>query len=139
MKGIAPLALVLALVPLTGCVTTGAFNSANLTNVELSQDNYRVVATNVSGEAEATYLLGLSAAMGMEMQTFALVRLSGNGMLYKAALDSLWRNFEARYGPVTDRALALVNVRYDSDALNVLGLFTRPRIGIRADVVEFNR
>ena len=36
----------------------------------------------------------------------------------------------------TNRTLALVNIRFDSDALNLL-VYTRPRISVRADVVEF--
>ena len=43
---------------LIGCASTGQFNSTNLTNVELSQANFRVIATNVCGEASSHYLLG---------------------------------------------------------------------------------
>ena len=122
---------------LIGCVSTGKFNSTNLTNVELSQDNFRVIATNVYGEASSHYLLGLSFAQGGETQTVALISLGGDRLLYKVALENLWRNFEQTHGNVEGRSLALVNVRFDSEALNVLIFYTRPKISVRADVIEF--
>ena len=139
MKSFAPslFSLAFSVMILTGCASTGQFNSVNLTNVDLSDNNFQLIAMNVSGEASAGYLLGFSAAMGSEMQTFAFFRIKGDGLLYKAALEDLWGNFERQYGNVEGRSLALVNVRYDSDALNVLGLYTRPKISLRADVVEF--
>ena len=72
----------------------------------------------------------------MYTNTLALVRVSGTGMIYKEALENLWKNFEATNGAIEGRRLALVNVRYDSDALNLF-VYTRPKIMIRADVVEF--
>lgn len=128
----------LLLVILPGCASTGMFPSAHLTEVHLSDGNFTVMATNVSGEAEAGYLIGLSGALYTEMRTLALARVSGTGQLYSEALQDLWRNFEAANGPVAGRRLALVNVRFDSDALNLL-LYTRPRVFVRADVVEFER
>ena len=130
-------ALSLMVTTLTSCASTGRFNSVNLTNVELSGRNFHIIATNVSGEASAGYLLGFSMAGGSEMQTLALLRIKGDGLLYKEALEELWLNFEQEHGSAKGRALALVNVRYDSDALNVLGLYTKPQISIRADVIEF--
>ena len=122
---------------LMGCASSGKLQSMNITNVELSEPNYRIVATNISGEASAGYLLGLSFSSGGEMQTGALLRVKGEGMLYKEALEDLWKNFEAAHGSVSGRHLALINVRYDADAMNVLGLYTQPKISIRADVIEF--
>ena len=50
----APLAVILfAAATLTGCINSGAFYAANLTNVELGEDNFRIVATNIHGQAEA--------------------------------------------------------------------------------------
>ena len=122
---------------LMGCASSGKMQSMHITNVELAVPNYRIVATNISGEASAGYLLGLSVASGGEMQTGALLRVKGEGLLYKEALEDLWKNFEAAHGSVSGRHLALINVRYDADAMNVLGLYTQPKISIRADVVEF--
>ena len=46
----------------SGCAQTGMFTAANLTSVELSDSNYRVVATDVAGSAQAGYLLGVRPA-----------------------------------------------------------------------------
>ncbi len=129
--------LSVVLTTLLGCATTGRFSATNLTNVELSQSNFRVIATSVYGEASAKYLLGFSFAQGGETQTIALIPLGGDRMLYKVALENLWRNFEQSHGSIEGRSLALVNVRFDSDALNVLVFYTRPKISVRADVIEF--
>ena len=131
------LALIVVVAMLAGCATSGVYRTGSFTNVELSENNFQIVATNVYGEAEAAYLFGASGGIGSEMRTIALIRLEGDGLLYKAALENLWSNFEQQYGSIEGRPLALVNVRYDSDALNVLGIFTKPKISIRADVVEF--
>lgn len=125
------------LTTLVGCASTGRFSSTNLTNVELSQNNFRVIATNVYGEASADYLLGFSFSQGGETHTIALIPLGGDRMLYKVALENLWLNFEQTHGTVKGRSLALVNVRFDSDALNVLGFYTKSKISVRADVIEF--
>ena len=71
------------------------------------------------------------------MQTIALIPLGGDRLRYKVALENLWRNFEQTHGSTKGRSLALVNVRFDADALNVLVFYTRPKISVRADVIEF--
>jgi hypothetical protein len=70
------------------------------------------------------------------MGTLALARVQGEGALYRQALQNLWANFRAEHGDVEGRDLALVNVRFDGDALNLI-LYTRPTVSVRADVVEF--
>jgi hypothetical protein len=112
------------------------FTAANVTDVQLQRNNFKIVARNISGEAQAGYLFGGTFSMGMGTNTFALFRVSGSGMLYKEALENLWKNYETANGPVEGKKLALVNVRYDSDALNLF-VYTQPKIMIRADVVEF--
>ena len=121
---------------ISGCVNTGLFFATNNTEVELSENNYEIVATNVSGEAEAGYILGVSFSAGAATNTIALARVSGSGMLYMEALENFWKNYEEKHGSVLGKNLALVNVRYDSDALNLI-LYTKAKISIRADVVEF--
>ena len=122
---------------LTGCATSGLLNSANVTNVELSQDNYRIVATNVAGHSEAAYVLGFSWSLRAEPRTLALFRVDGDEMLVNAAMEDLWANFEADHGPAAGRRLALVNVRFDSDSANYLLFYSEQKVTIRADVVEF--
>jgi len=128
--------LLVATMAFSGCATTGAYNAATVTNVELSEGNYDVVATNVKGSSEAGYILGVSLSAGRQQSTLALARVSGSGELYGEALNTLWTSFEAEHGDTDGRQLALTNVRTDTDALNLL-LYTRSRVTIRADVVEF--
>lgn len=131
-----PLVAAALLVVLPGCASTGVFPAAHVTEVQLAEGNFEVVATNVGGQAEAGYVIGASAAVFSEMRTLALARVSGTGQIYSEALEDLWRNFQAANGPVEGRRLALVNVRFDSEALNLL-VYTRPRVFVRADVIEF--
>ncbi len=119
-----------------GCSTSGMFTSINSTNVELRQANYKIVATNISGEADAGYLIGVTIPSGPVTNTLAFVRVNGTGMLYKEALENLWENYEKKYGKVEGERLALVNVRYDTDASNFI-LYTSAKIYIRADVIRF--
>ncbi len=121
---------------LSGCATSGIFSSANLTNVELSEANYRIVATNVAGHSSAGYVLGFSWSYRGEPRTLALFRADGDEMLMSKAMENLWATFEADHGPATGRKIALVNVRFDSDAANYL-FYSEQRVTIRADVVEF--
>ncbi len=128
--------LVLCTLLFSGCLSTGLFMSANTTEVKLASNNYKIVATNVTGEAKAGYILGTSFSAGAATSTFALARVSGTGLLYAEALEGLWANYEEKHGSVEGKKLALVNVRYDSDVLNLV-LYTEARITIRADIVEF--
>ena len=138
IKRLAPVVAVALLLPLflTGCATTGAYNAATVTNVELSEGNYEVVATSVRGEASAGYILGASLSTARQQRTVALARVSGSGELHGAALEDLWANFESEHGSAEKRKLALTNVRTDTDALNLL-LYTSSTVTIRADIVEF--
>jgi hypothetical protein len=129
-------ALLVLLFVIPGCYNAGMFASVNLTNVNLEAPNYSLVAKNVSGEAEAGYVVGLSFSSGMGAATLALARVNGTGLLYKEALEKFWQNYEAQHGAVEGKKLGLVNVRFDSDILNLI-IYTGVKISIRADVVEF--
>jgi len=128
--------ILLCAILLAGCANTGMFLATNQTNVELSDANYNIVAANVTGESSAGYLLGVSAPFGATTGTFALVRVSGTGMLYREALENLWQQYADKNGDIKGKKLALVNVRYDVDSINLI-LYTESRLSIRADVVEF--
>ena len=123
---------------LSGCVSSGLLVSSNITEVELSQANYKVVATSVSGQASAEYLFGASFGIGMYAQAYALIPLDKDRALYKIAVQNLWKNFETTHGKTEGRPLALVNVRYDSEAVNAF-IYTKPTLTVIADVVEFTR
>ena len=105
------------------CSNNGMFLGMNQTNVELSR---------------AGYVFGFSLSLGSSTQTFAIGRVEGTGMLYKEALEDLWKNFEAKHGKIDGRKLALANVRYDSEALNLF-VYTGVKVFVRADVVEFTK
>lgn len=127
----------LLVIILSGCSSSGAFLAINQTSVELGEANYTIVETGVHGEAEAGYILGLSYSSGFIANTFALARVSGTDKLYSDALDNLWENYESNHGSIGDKKLALTNVRYDAEILNLL-LYTGTKITVRADIVEFN-
>jgi len=84
--------------------------------------NYKIITRGATGESSAGYLLGFTAAMGITTNTLALIRVEGTRMLYKEALDILWKSYEAANGSAEGKKLALVNVHYDSDALNLYTL-----------------
>lgn len=120
----------------TGCTSSGAFIAANQTIVNLEDGNYSLTATNVMGESEAGYVIGVSFSSGPFANTLALARVNGTGMLYAEALQNLWNNYEANHGAIGDKKLALANVRYDADMLNFI-LYTKVKVMVRADIVEF--
>ncbi len=130
------LIIIAVLLTITGCATGGMFMSSHVTDVQLQKNNFKIVARDISGEAKAGYLFGASVSLGASTSTFALLRISGSGELYKEALQNLWKSYEATNGSVEGKKIALVNVRYDAEALN-LWVYTQPRIVVRADVVEF--
>jgi uncharacterized protein DUF6567 len=43
---------------LSGCTYGGAFASVHQTNVELSDNTFKIVATDVKGEASSAHILG---------------------------------------------------------------------------------
>jgi hypothetical protein len=122
---------------LGSCASAGLTASSHITNVQLTNPNFRVVATNVSGEASSKAVLGVSYGLGVASVQLAIIPLTENRKLYQSAIKNFWSNFEASHGPVAGKRLALVNVRYDSESLNLL-LFTKVTTVIVADVVEFD-
>jgi hypothetical protein len=121
---------------LSNCSNNGMFVGINSTNVELSQANYNIIASNIVGESKAGYILGFSWSYGAAVQTWALGRVDGTGMLYKEALEDLWEKYQAEHGSIEGKKLALANVRYDSESLNLL-IYTSVKVFVRADIVEF--
>lgn len=120
----------------TGCGNSGAFLAANLTEVQLHKNNYQLKALNVTGTAEAAHILGVSHSFGLTTQTFGLIPLKGSETLYKDAREDLWRSYNEMYESPEGKSLALVNVEYDGATINYL-LYTKARVTITADVVEF--
>ena len=135
-KSILILSSLLLLVYLSGCSTGGSFMANNVTNVELSEQNFEFVARNVEGFSRAEYVIGLSYSSGFMANTLALVRTGGSAKLYDDAIKNLWDNFRKDYGDTEGRNLLLANVRYDTDILNLL-LYTQTDLYIHADIIEF--
>ncbi len=121
---------------LSGCYSAGSFLSQNVTNVELSDPNFNYVARNLEGSSKADYLIGVSFSTGFLANTFALVRVGGTATLYDDAIQDLWKKYKEKHGDLDGKKLALVNIRYDSDIINLF-VYTQTKLYIHADIVEF--
>jgi hypothetical protein len=130
------LTLGISIVLLSGCGSSGAFLTTHVTNVELSEPNFNVIAKDVAGESMQGYLFGISFTNGPTVGTFALFHVSGVDKLYDTAVKQLWANFKANHGDIEGRKLALVNIRHDSEVLNTL-VYAQAKYFITADVIEF--
>ncbi len=131
------LLIIVVLVALaSGCGTMGAFHANNVTNVELSEANFNIVAREVQGSATQGYLFGFSVQQYSDVTTFGIIKISGDDKLYNTAINSLWDNYRERYGETEGRNLVLVNIRQDTKTLNTL-VYTQADLFITADVVEF--
>lgn len=133
--------LLLLIVPVlliffNGCSTGGSFIANNVTNVELSEPNFKIVAENVQGYSKASYLIGLTYSTGNISSTLALVRVGGTAKLYDDAIQDLWKNFREKHPDTEGRNLVLANIRFDNDMLNFL-VYTQTELFITADVIEF--
>jgi len=121
---------------LAGCASTGVTTSTHLTNVGLSNANYKILATNVQGSATTEGVFGVSLGVGLGASQWALIPLTPERTMYKIAMENLWESFEKKNGSASNRTLALVNLRYDSESLNIF-LYTKLTVVVVADVVEF--
>ena len=124
------------LVIFSSCTTGGSFLAQNVTNVELSDPGYKFVARNVEGQSKADYLFGISYSTGQMANTLALFRVGGSAKLYDDAIQNLWKKYQDNYGEIDGKKLALINIRYDTDILNLL-VYTQTELYINADIVEF--
>ena len=120
----------------SGCFTGGSFLSQNVTNVELTDSEFTIVAKDLEGYSKAEYLLGFSYSSGFLTNTAALVRIGGSAKLYNDAIKNLWKNYQAKYGETEGKKLLLANIRYDTDILNLF-VYTQTELYIHADVIEF--
>lgn len=121
---------------LTGCGNAGMFVASNSTEVQLKESNYTIVAKNVTGTSDISYLFGVSYSWGVATNSAGIIPLDGNKMLYKEARESLWDNFEKQGESIEGRTLALINIQYDSNTTNFL-VYTKASVSITADIIEF--
>jgi hypothetical protein len=124
------------LLALNACYTGGSFIAQNTTNVELSNSNFKIVEQNLEGSASADYLIGASSSLGFISQTFAIIRIGGTAKLYNEAIQDIWRKYEEQHGDRSGKKLALANIHYDTDILNLL-VYTKTTLYVHADVIEF--
>jgi hypothetical protein len=122
----------------SACSSSGAFIATNTTQVHLQEPNYNILATNISGMAEVSYVLGASISWGPTTNSYGLIPLGDTPdvSLYNQAQEQLWTNIQQSVGEIENRRLALVNVRYDAQTANFL-FFTSAKIIVTADVIEF--
>lgn len=128
--------LITSLISLSGCATGGAFQTNQITSVELSRPNFNIVSRDLNGTAMQGYLLGISISQGSDIGMFGLVKITGVERLYDSAIRDLWKNFREKHGDIEGKKLALVNIRQDTEILNTL-VYTQVKYFITADVVEF--
>jgi hypothetical protein len=100
---------------LPSSTTSADFHSG--TTVKLEQSNFVMVRTNVTGESKGFALLGLLTISPARVGT---------------AMDRLYGAADLR----TNRAQTLVNVVAERSSTYYF-LYSKPRVTIRADVVEF--
>jgi len=121
---------------LTGCGNAGMFVASNSTEVQLKEGNYTIVAKNVTGTSETSYLFGASYSWGVATNSIGIIPLDRNKMLYKEARESLWDNFEKQGESIEGRTLALINIQYDSNTANFI-VYTKASVSITADIIGF--
>ncbi|MEX0845313.1 MAG: DUF6567 family protein [Balneolaceae bacterium] len=136
MKSYSILTLLAIALLFTGCGNAGMFMASNSTDVQLRAGNYTIVAKNVTGTAETSYLFGASYSWGVATNSMGLIPLGGTKTLYKDAREDLWNNFETDFSSVVGKKLALVNIQYDAATSNFF-LYTDAKVTITADVIEF--
>jgi len=119
------------------CVSSGLSRPTTVTNVDLKEDNFRVVATGVSGEASSGLLFGVALPLGLTTQSIGIAHITGERDIQKAAMENLWKAVEEKVGPIKGKNYTLVNVTHDMTAANWLLFYARQTVVIRADVVEF--
>ena len=135
-KFILSLTFITLVILISGCGTMGSFRANNITNVELSQANFNIVARDLQGSAMQGYLFGVSAPQGSDVSTFGLIRISGVENPFAYAVKDLWNKYREKHGDIEGKKLALVNIRQDTETLNLL-VYTEAKYFITADVIEF--
>lgn len=101
-----------------GCSSTGGMSGQTGTQVQLTQNNYKVITAGATGKSFGFKLLGI------------LPIVSPN---YADAKQDLYKSVGV---PLTGKAVALANQTEDRSTLYLI-LFSVPRVTITADVVEF--
>ena len=124
------------MISLFGCGTMGTFRGNNITNVELSQPNFNIVAKDLEGSASQGYLFGISVPQDLDVGIIGLIKISGEDKPFAAAVKKLCDDYRDKHGDPEGKKLALINIRQDTKVVNAL-VYAEAKIYITADVIEF--
>jgi len=102
----------------TGCSSVGGISGQTGTDVQLRQNNYKIITAGATGKSYGFKLLGI------------IPIVSPN---YADAKEDLYKSVGV---PLTGKAVALANQTQDRSSLYLI-LFSIPRVEITADVIEF--
>lgn len=72
---------------LTGCGNAGMFMASNSTEVQLKEGNYTIVAKNVTGTSEISYLFGASYSWGVATNSVGIIPLEGKKCYIKKLVN----------------------------------------------------
>jgi len=111
--------LLVTLLFATGCASYGSLEANHTTQVELSEGNFKVIATNVHGT---------SHGLGLFLSFF--------GIPFSRALDSVAMDDLMDGVDAEGKSIAIINVARERKIQNWL-LFHVKTVEYRADVVEF--
>lgn len=132
------LALAASSLALVSCTTSNIHQSLAQPEIQLTEGNYQVVATQITGSSVGLHVATLIPASGYDVRR-ALNGGPLGGIPIKAAsesaaIDELYQNAGIQRG----RATAFVNMRTEVSGLNCI-LFAFPKITVKADLIEFDR
>ncbi len=139
----------LALSSCTSSMGTSFVPSGNAPQVRLEQNNYRVLANQVSAESKGFVLLPILPTSFNAIKGFfsgggaenADIANSSSGFTFKTAseLDATTQVYKnCGEGNTTNRAAALINLRKEYTNKNYI-LFSRPAVKVTGDLIEFTR
>jgi hypothetical protein len=111
--------VVLALLFVAGCASTGQMQQSTGTQIQLTKNNYKVIKAGAKGESSGFYLFGF------------IPIVSPN---YADAKSNLYVNFGKS---LEGKPVALANQTEDKSFMYLI-LFSIPKVTITADIVEFN-
>lgn len=111
--------------------------------VKLQENNYRVIATQVTGEDTGFSLFPVvklvTGPIGNMIPGSGSSKLPGELMLKAPSESKAISNLYKKSGAIhTGRATQLINVRKETGGLNAL-IIGRPRVRVTADLIEFVR
>lgn len=111
-----------------------------LGKVELADDNYRVLATRISGEDTGFSLLPIAGTAANILTLGFFQSVIPGGIEFKSPSESnaIKQLYQKSGANQTGRATQLINMRKEIGGYNYL-IFGRPKVRVTADLIEFTR